>query len=301
MLQPTEEEKIKYSVDYYQDTDFSAYARLLQSKWREGKGLPFEKYGNFLPKVFAKDKMHNFITDKIKVLVQYELYRAGIYKKLFDENRLWSNLLSSQPLCFNLFGEMHFNHELATNFFKTLFPDKIDIVTDVLFEHSPGRGDKNFTGDYSAFDVFIEYTRNNIKGFIGIEVKYAESLEEGKENALPTYLKHKKRYDQLTTADIFQEDKKELLKTNPNAQIWRDHLLTIATKIKYNEGFFVFLYPKQNIECQSGVDSYINCLTSKDENITGFYPRHLETFISTLQTISKESWIQELSNRYLGY
>ena len=273
----------------------------MQSKWRESKGFPFEKYGNFLPEEFAREGMDNFLTDKIKILVQYELNRAGIYKKLIDEKRMWTNLLSSQPLCFNLFGEMHFNHALATNFFKTLFPDKVKVVNEVLFEHSPGRGDKNFTGDYSAFDVFVEYTRNNIKGFIGIEVKYAESLEEGKEYALPTYIKHKERYDQLTTADIFQEERKELLKFNPNAQIWRDHLLSIATQKKYDEGFFVLLYPEQNIECQRGVDSYINCLSSSDEKITGFYPRHLETFISVLQSISKDSWIQELSNRYFGY
>ncbi|QDG52136.1 hypothetical protein FIV42_15710 [Persicimonas caeni] len=34
--------------------------------------------------------------------------------------RIFNNLLSSQPLCFNLFGELQQNLELATEVFRTL-------------------------------------------------------------------------------------------------------------------------------------------------------------------------------------
>ncbi len=55
MTRPTKDEQIKYNVDYPQDTDYSAFARLLQSKWRDRKGFPELKLGNFLEIEFAKN------------------------------------------------------------------------------------------------------------------------------------------------------------------------------------------------------------------------------------------------------
>lgn len=52
----------------------------------------------------------------------------------------------------------------------------VSAVTSILFEHSPGRGDPAYTGDGSAFDVFLEYcTRSGQTGFLGVEVKYHEN------------------------------------------------------------------------------------------------------------------------------
>ena len=301
MTRPTKEERIKFNVDYASDTDFSAYARLLQSKWRDKKKLPFVSYGNFLPADLARKEKSNFLTDRIKTLVQYELYRKGIFGKLIKEDRMWENLLSSQPLCFNLFGELHFDMKLATKFFNKLFPDKVETVTDILFEHSPGRLNKKFTGDRSAFDVFIEYTRGDIKGFIGIEVKYAESLKEEKEEtAAATFNKHQNEYERLTTSNIFKPNAIEILKKIPLSQIWRDHLLSIATRTIYDEGFFVFLFPAHNEPCQNGVDEYKKYLASDNEEQTGFYPRHLEEFINMLIEVIPADWTRELKERYVG-
>jgi hypothetical protein len=289
MIRPNKEERNKYHVDYSQDTEFSAYARLLQSKWREKKGMPWVKYGNFLPAEVARKEKLNF----------YELFRKGVFGKLIKEDRMWENLLSSQPLCFNLFGELHFDLKLATKFFSKLFPDKIGTVTDVIFEYSPGRGNSKYIDDHSAFDVFIEYSYKGKKGFIGIEVKYAESLnEETEEKAEKNF---KEKYAELTeSCKLFNEKSLELLKKPPLSQIWRDHLLSVATKQDYDEGFFVFLFPSKNKQCQSGVDDYLNQLSSKNEEQTGFYPRHLELFIKTLREVHDADWTKELEERYLG-
>jgi len=88
---------------------------------------------------------------------------------LIKQPRIWNNLLSSQPLCFNLFGELHFDLELATKFFGQLFPGKIETVTSIKFEYSPGRGNKQYIGDHSAFDVFIEYHNKGKNGFIELK------------------------------------------------------------------------------------------------------------------------------------
>lgn len=301
MTRPTKDERQKYNVDYQPDTDFSAFARLLQSKWRESKKLPFSKYGNFLPADTAIKSKANFLTPKIRLLAEYELLRKSNFGKLIKEDRMWENLLSSQPLCFNLFGELHFDHKLATTFFRKLFPDRIQTVADVLFEHSPGRGNKKFTGDHSAFDVFVEYTNGGKKGFIGIEVKYAENLrEEQEKTAQATFNKHEIEYTRLTSSDTFCEGAIETLRKTPLSQIWRDHLLSLATKQLYDEGFFVFLFPSKNEQCQSGVNKYRKYLSSDNEAKTGFYPRHLDDFISTLHDIANTDWTTELKLRYLG-
>ena len=300
----------KYRAHYSQDSEFARYGRLLQSKWREKKGYPIGKsekgsvFGNYIAADFAQKEKVNFLTDNIRNLAIEELNKAKKTKALIKEDRMWENLLSSQPLCFNLFGELHFNHELATTFFKNLFPERIDKVTSVLFEHSPCRGDKNFTGDRSAFDVFIEYiSSEGKKGFVGIEVKYVETLREGANRVNDTYQRHEKEYLQFVTADIFKPESIENLSKSPLFQIWRDHLLSISLLKNnlYEEGFFVFLFPKGNEKCYNGVQQYTEQLTYKwQEKKTGFYWRFLDDFIENLHNLANQEWTKELKERYLG-
>lgn len=301
MTRPTKDEQIKYNVNYPKDTDFSAFARLLQSKWRHSKQFPALKLGNFIDIEFAKSTKANYLTDNIKKLVTDAVANAKKDGAMISEPRIWNNLLSSQPLCFNLFGELHYDLDLATKYFRELFPTKVDKVTSVKFEYSAGRLNKDYTGDRSAFDVFVEHTNKDKKGFIGIEVKYAESLrEEDRKTAIAIYDKHKNEYDRLTTNKIFKPNAIEFVKQIPLSQIWRDHLLSLAHRKDYDEGFFVFLFPKANSQCQKGVNDYINQLISDSEEQTGFYPRHLDDFILTLKQLHNADWTRELEERYLG-
>ena len=60
---------------------------------------------------------------------------------------------------------------------KKLTEGKVEKVTRIEFEWSPGRGAITYTGDRSAFDVYVEFlTPEHKKGFLGIEVKYHENL-----------------------------------------------------------------------------------------------------------------------------
>lgn len=306
IMRPTEKERLEFHVDYSDDTEFSAHGRLLQSRWRASKGYPMGKYGNFLETEFAKNSKANFLTERIQLLAAEEMAKAKASGALFHEGRMWANLLSSQPLCFNLFGELSFDTDAATACFKKLFPGRVDRVSSVRFEYSPGRGDTVYTGDHSAFDVFVEYERDGQKGFLGIEVKYAESLrEEQLKKSMETFDKHAARYTQLTESHgVFGPDVIAALRRPPLSQIWRDHLLSIALlnhpERKYDEGIFVFLFPSLNKQCQEGVNEYAKYLASRDENMSGFCPRHLEQFIHTVADHYNTDWSNELRSRYLG-
>lgn len=306
MIRPQKEELIKYSCLYKRDTDFAAYARLLQAKWREKHNyLANNKpnYGNFIDRNLAKSDRMNFLTENIKRLVSEKIPEVRCRGGFIAEPRIWNNLLTSQALCFNLFGEFNYpeNKDLATLYFQKLFPQKVATVTKIDFEFSCRRRKP----DKSAFDVFIEYANNKKqKCFIGIEVKYQECLkEETCKKALETFDKHKDIYVKLTKESkvfIDNEDNTiKKLKKPPLAQIWRDHLLSFNMSKDY-EGIFVFLYPYENEECQNAVNKYQELLIDKNEERTKFYPRDLGLFINTLCQLHDVEWTRELKGRYLG-
>jgi hypothetical protein len=297
------------------DTEFAAFARQLQDNWRKKQKLPIGSYkntkgevielGNYIEKTFAYKTGANFLTANIFNVVLKALVNKENGAKI-EKNRLFTNLLSSQPLAFNLFGELAHDKSLATRFFCDLFPDKILEVEDILFEHSSGRGNCEYTCDHSAFDVFILYkNRSNKKGFIGIEVKYSENLKD-----IPS--SPKSRYDELTIeSGIFKPGSLDILQQRPIQQIWRDHLLSIAhlkhRNEKFDEGFFIYLFPKKNVECQLAVNyytmqfnSYDPITNTYDEKVTGFYVRYLDNFIYKLRQLVQDNWTKELADRYIG-
>ena len=133
------------------DNRYQAYYRYLQSLWRESNEIPVKKiegqsdnevYGNYTSAPSA-----NFMTEGIRSLVDYELSPENKGDRLIEETRLRSNLLSSQPLCFNLFGELKLNPDKALLFFNTLYDDYFKSIDKIEFEYNPARRDQRLTGD----------------------------------------------------------------------------------------------------------------------------------------------------------
>ncbi len=212
---------------------------------------------------FAKDTLANYVTDTIRDVVRAEVLDPRKAEgKLYREPRIFDDLLSSQPLCFNLFGEMQRDLDLASRVFAVLIDDPTVKVTAIEFEHSPGRGDLRFTGDHSAFDVFVAYTSGaTTKGFVAIEVKYAESL-----GGAPA--RHRPRYDQVADAmGVFLPEARAELRQPPLEQLWRDHLLAGSLLLDkgsgFDEGLFAVVYPEGNTSCgtarRSGCGRWTRC------------------------------------------
>lgn len=316
----TEEQKNeckKYNIYNSQDSNFANYAKLLQSKWRNKKGYPIAKlngstnYGHFIETDFAINEEVNFLTENIRKLVIEELETKETVQEY-----IYENLLSSKSLCYNLFGELHFNHELATTLFKKVFPKstspyseklpEIGEVTSVLFDYSPYKTNNNFAGEPSYFDVFIEYTSDEgKKGFIGVDVKYAETLLEEADKATETYKKYENDYLKLATEDLFLQENLENFKKPPLFQLWRKHLLvlSILKNNLYKEGFFLFLFPDGNDECYKEANLYRAQQKFPyrwNEHQTGNYWRFLDDFIDNLDELVNQDWTRELKERYLG-
>lgn len=127
------------------DNRYQAYYRYLQSLWSETHNILLKKragqadydvYGNY-----TSDPDANFMTDGIRSLVNHELTPENKGDRLIDEIRLRSNLLSSQPLCFNLFGELKLNLEKALQFFNILYDNYFKSIGTIEFEYNPARRD----------------------------------------------------------------------------------------------------------------------------------------------------------------
>ena len=74
--------------------------------------------GAELEECIAKFELANYLTQTIRDLVKNELKtnseRPAAMRGFYARPRIFNNLLSSQPLCFNLFGELMFDLDLAT-------------------------------------------------------------------------------------------------------------------------------------------------------------------------------------------
>jgi hypothetical protein len=245
----------------------------------------------------AKAELSNYLTETIRRVVRREVLDSTARQdKLFAEPRIWNDLLSSQPMCFNLFAELAEDVEFASRVLRRMTVGRVDRVTAVQFEHSPGRRAPRYTGDRSAFDVFVDcVTRTNERAFVGIEIKYHEGL--GDEPA-----PHRDRYDEIALAmKCFDATAFERLRQKPIQQVWRDHLLAGSLLLDqergYSDGFFVFLYPKDNANCAHAVDMYSACLTAR----TSFAPWTLETLVEAMKVEGGGPWVGAFESRYLAF
>lgn len=239
----------------------------------------------------------NFLTPEIASLTRREV----VYREvgaMIDRERLWTNLLSSQPLCFNLFGALKLDMEKANHFFRALFPDHVHQIEGIYFEHSPGRGDPAFTEDHSAFDVFVPcITPDGECSFIAIEVKYSETMMEPPANLRP-------RYDDLSAAvKVFSDPSAQALREAPLQQIWREHLLSrvMVDNGTYSQGRFVVIHPAQNTNCSTAVAAYRRHLVSTDPAETGFLSRTVEDCLVALRATGNEELASALYRRYLDF
>lgn len=291
---------LRHDVCVDSDNAFQQRARLLQALWRAEKDLPVgdnrgKPLGSAVELQYAVSTLCNFLTDTIREVVRHDVLGPGRdVGSLIREDRLFANLLSSQPLCFNLFGELARDLNLAGRVLQSLMPGRIACVTEIRFEHAPGRSDPRYTGDRSAFDVFVRYeSPAGKRGFLGIEVKYHEALND-------TAAEHRARYDELADAMGCFAAEHAALRNKPLQQIWRDHLLSGALlhgDLGYDEGSFVFLYPRDNEACAKALAAYRTHLTSSDT----FSVWTLEDFVSALRATSEAPWIAELDRRYLDF
>ncbi|HUF52449.1 MAG TPA: hypothetical protein VMR52_01595 [Dehalococcoidia bacterium] len=249
-------------------TTWKRATRLHQGLWRESHGYPIGSHphtggtkarpvGSRLEVAFAERTGANFLTPTIRQAVKDRLAFPEP-KQMLDARRLTADLLSSMPMCFNLFGECYGDTEYTNRLVAALWPDAPKGDWDVLFEHSPGRGRPDYLGNRSAFDVaFRLRTSHGDSSVIGVETKYHEHATRMKP-PLPVRLA---RYEEVTEASgAFVEGWRDYILGTELEQIWLDHLLVLCMIQHPTDnctwGRFVLVAPRGNPSFARAAGSY---------------------------------------------
>jgi hypothetical protein len=174
-------------------------------------------YGNMLR---AEDAAtgSNFLTDEIHEIAERRITEGGTVEPF----RCRHNMLSSQPMCFNLVGPLQSRPALAAAVVKTVTGRDVEVEDDgVRLEDSPGHLDDN-----TGLDASIRYrTSEGRRGVLGIETKLTErfSPKVYDLDSKPAY----RRYSEANPAPFDRSRLDQLTDARWN-QLWRNQLLCEA-------------------------------------------------------------------------
>ena len=316
-------EKI-YGEEYKGDSKFVAKCRRLQSIYRVEIGEEIRPYtdrygnlhyyGNYIsngenPK---EGCWKNFLTECAFKHAKDRVEHKENYETI-ESDRLFNNLLSSQPMAFNLFCPLsqmrEESPEIATKVIKTALPGyPIHKVTEVDLEFIP-ENYKDLTGDKSAMDAIIRFEdEHGKKGFIAIETKYSENLgtnaaydrdENGKK------IPRAKSIEAVKELSCFTPDvEKSIMKgTTPLTQIYRNFLL--SEMYGHKEGllsYSIILAPQKHPTTKKELESLTNVLLNEYKNkIKQVY---LEDFVNAIIHNCPDEYrviFERFYDRYLNF
>jgi hypothetical protein len=212
--------------------------------------------------------------------------------------RCLRNMLSSQPMSFNLFGPLAVDHALATRCFRALLPGEVDRVLELRFEYAPSPA-ADYLDDRTSFDVFVHYRRaTGGNGFIGIETKLTEPFSRA--NPKPAFY----REQVIANPQLWRPDSLFELGDPRWFQLWRIHMLAEVLRRRAGSAFdralvMVVRHPGDR-DCAAAVEGYRALLPAD-------YPGIIDAPLDTLlhdwdgywSTAAHERWIADFRLRYL--
>lgn len=287
---------------YRYDDEFKAKARAHQFAFKENVLNDF--YDEKNPQVILSP-------DAAKQgLIFCDIYRELIKSKVkaFRSSVLFSNLLRSEHIPYNIFTPMEEDLNAATMLFNKIINGGISKINRILIEYAGVDDKSEYLNDGTSFDVFIEYASSDGSiGGIGIEVKYTE-------NGYPIGVKEKQDiedtdglYHQMTKKShwyIPSLDITSFIKANHLRQIWRNHILGYSMLCKGDIQHFhhIHLYPQGNKHFhEHAIPEYKSLLsdcgrtTFIDLTYESLFDMINEFFISDKQ----QEWLRYLRKRYI--
>lgn len=303
--------ELKYGNQSASDNSFTRKARLLQSivrfKMNEKPGIgPKENskdaegnpsyYGNMLNNGEITGK--NFILPATFLYAQERVKNKKI-KETIDSYRLFNNMLSSMPMCFNLFhGFIEIKNQYPESLNKMLkkafkiYGIEIDEINEIRIEYVSDKYE-----DKSAMDAAIIYSYNGKKYIIAIETKYVEPLGSNKAS------NNDGKYKLAKSLNIFTNEGLDYI-NNGCTQIYRNFLLTEFVRLDENftDSFSVILSPKGNTTTDKELKELRDYLLPEFHYKLIKYD--LENFIEALKEDCPDEyreWLDKFYNRYLNF
>lgn len=293
--------------DYPDESGLKKKMRLHQGWWRtnvlseDANVYPNCEGRTLCSKIIdGENSGSNFLTENTRSIVRETLdeRKAKKIKRLgvIEENRLFDNLLSSQPLCFNFFAELSMDTDFGLSVLKAFYPN-LTKLRNVFFEFAP---QENYTGDNSAFDVAFEVEIENKTGLIGLECKYTDSFSSKEYGKMEDDKSFGKYNDIYSNSNAFEGSYEELTHSGVN-QLFRNQLIAESLKLnkKYSfvyTGLFCMQEDEGAIETATYFQSLLNPINTDFKIIT------YKDFITNIQKLEldweKREWTMLLWARY---
>jgi hypothetical protein len=280
---------------YQRDDHWKRRMRFHQSWYRRHR-LKLEpgEFGNRLRSDWG-DAGRNFLTEDIH---RVALDRLALDKGAVKKDRLLCDMLSSQPMCFNLFGPLRLEPKLATHLLQALLPARsasaVATRTEIEYPLS------NPLTDRTAFDAFIEYRLEDGRiGFVGVEVKLTEKFSDP-----PTpYTERYARWVNLSKAWWHATTPIDFENALYN-QLWRDHLLAFAMlrnePTTYDECYCAVAFHDCDEVCPIAISDYRKKLTAAgNDTLIEWKLSDVVNALSTSPVTSKD-WVDAFRDRYLN-
>ncbi len=287
------------------DTPFAKRMRFHQSWYRANVlRVPFGtgpgpkhtgKFGNMLTREDGAKGL-NFLTPEI-----FEVAKCRVEEEqgVVEEFRLIHNMLSSQPMCFNLFAPMVKDHELARRVFSQILPGRVKEIVDVKIEHAP-EPVSEYLDDRTAFDAFVDFIGpDNQRCFIGIETKLTEPFSQ-RECDGPAY----RRWSDQKESPWPEEAWSKLANIRYN-QLWRDHLLSVAMTLHpaspCDSGFLMLVYHPEDKQCAETKEIYQRLLKPEDKSFLDWpLDKLVKAIEPQLERNGQKKWLNDFKERYLA-
>ncbi len=241
-------------------TAFRQLTRLRQARWRTRHDLPIgsqpyaprsgddgRPVGSRIPLAYGRETGANLVTEAALEAARRRMALVEPNQSI-DHQRLWADLLSSEALAFNLFGDLAADLERADRLVRGWFPDAPGRVSEVRFLHSPGRLDVQWLNSLRQFDAALVLDRDDgTHGIVAVDVTYHERLkpETPKPENLWRYQEVHERSDAFTP-DAFDQVRGRSDLWSP----WLEQLLLFSMLQHpggaWTWGRFVIVHPVDN-------------------------------------------------------
>lgn len=300
----------RFGPQYKPDSPFMRKARLLQSWYRtdvlKQKQFGFGpeknskgKYGNIL--VNGETTGSNFLSTSIFHYVNYrlEFLKNG---ETIGEYRIYNNMLSSQPMCFNLFFPIkqlfESNTKAADRILQACFPQlQIERVLSIELEYLPYPVDQ-YLNDRTAFDAMVIYKTTSGKiNILAIETKYVEALGTNRSSDISHQI------ELVKNSSVFSSD---CLAHSENgfSQLGRNFMLAEKYRKVHHldEAHAVVIAPLENNSSETEI-AVFSKLLSEEYKHQLFYCSLEKVTEAIAESCPKTHirWIKDFRTRYLGF
>ncbi len=292
-------------------SDFIRKARFLQS-WYRVNVLNEKTYGNG-PNENSPTKNGNMLVDGINSganflspeIFNYAHFRVVHKKKgeTIEPFRLFSNMLGSQPMCFNLFYPLkalfeQVNPSSATKILDACLPElKIATILSIEIEYFP-YPKSEYLNDLTAFDAMILYkSQAGERNILAIETKYTETLGSNSSGDLTAQIQL------VNESPYFNKKGKEHGRIG-FGQLGRNFLLAEKYRIenRLDKCFAVVIAPDGNSSTDTEIEQFQSWMNPDYQN--RLFTLSLNKMIHSIQIngpSATKNWAASFKQRYLDF